>query len=120
MELKDYISETIYQISLGVKESIDKCKFIDSIVNPDITFGQNNDFFISPGSISSVKRRVQFIEMDIAVTVTEKETNGIGAKVCIPILNIDGDSKGETNTSNTNKVKFTIPICLPTSKVKEL
>lgn len=55
MELKDFISETIYQIATGVKESIEKCKDLDIIVNPNICGRSDNDFYI-PQNPSDYKK----------------------------------------------------------------
>lgn len=39
MELKDFISNTIEQISLGVLDASEKCNRYGVIVNPNITIG---------------------------------------------------------------------------------
>lgn len=40
MELKDFISNTIEQISLGILEASKKCNQCGVIVNPNITIGK--------------------------------------------------------------------------------
>lgn len=44
MELKDFISNTIEQISLGILEASKKCNQYGVIVNPNITIGEQGDF----------------------------------------------------------------------------
>jgi hypothetical protein len=46
MELKDFISNTIEQISLGILEASEKCNQYGVIVNPNITIGEQGDFCI--------------------------------------------------------------------------
>ena len=46
MELKDFISNTIEQISLGILEASKKCNQYGVIVNPNITIGEQGDFCI--------------------------------------------------------------------------
>lgn len=70
MELKEFISETIQQISLGVTDAMNKCSELDVIVNPDITVGEDGNFFVPNKGNYSMERRVQILDMDIAITVT--------------------------------------------------
>lgn len=117
MDLKDFISETIQQISLGVKDAMEKCQDMDVIVNPDITIGGDGDYYVPENKNVSMQRRVQVIDMDISVVVTASTENHIGGKIGISMLGVSGTSKEVDNTSNTNRVKFSIPVCLPISKV---
>jgi hypothetical protein len=117
MELKDFISETIQQISLGVKDAMDKCAELDVLVNPDITTGENGNFCIPDSKYNvNIQRRVQIIDMDISVVVTATTENKMGGMIGISMIGIGGETKGIENTSNTNRVKFSIPVCLPVSK----
>ena len=117
MDLKDFISETIQQISLGVKDAMEKCQEMDVIVNPDITIGSDGDYYVPEKKNVAMQRRVQVIDMDISVVVTAGTENNIGGKIGISMLGVSGTSKEMDNTSNTNRVKFSIPVCLPVSKV---
>nr|WP_302831811.1 hypothetical protein [uncultured Bacteroides sp.] len=118
MDLKDFISETIQQISLGVKDAMEKCQDIDVIVNPDVTIGSDGDYYVpEDNGHTAMQRRVQVIDMDISVVVTASTENNIGGKIGISMLGVSGTSKEVDNTSNTNRVKFSIPVCLPVSKV---
>lgn len=118
MELKDFISNSIEQISLGILEASEKCNTYDVIVNPDITIGAQGDFCIpkTPKHVS-IQRRVQLIEMDIAVTVIESEEENIEGKVGISLIGVGGNSQEGKSVSNENRVKFSIPVCLPTTKI---
>lgn len=118
MELKEFISETIQQISLGVKDAMEKCSELDVIVNPDVTVGSNGDYFVPQKETGvAMQRRVQVIDMDIAITVTESQGNAATGKIGVSIFSISGETKGGKNTSNESRVRFSIPVCLPVSKV---
>lgn len=114
MELKEFITETLSQIIDGVSEVQEKYKNQNVLVNPDNYSGTNGEYRLPPKSgyyIPSPK--VQHINMDIALTITENagQKSGIGiAKV------ISAGISSETNAQNStiSKVKFDIPICLPT------
>lgn len=117
MELKDFISETIQQISIGVKDAMEKCSDLDVIVNPDVTIGGDGDYFIlNDKNHISIQRRVQIIDMDISVVVTATTENKMGGKIGISMIGLGGETRGIENTSNTNRVKFSIPVCLPVSE----
>lgn len=118
MELKDFISNTLEQISLGIKDASEKCIKNDLIVNPKITVGSNGDYYI-PSNPEHVKmqRRIQLIEMDIVLTVTESEECTIDGKIGILSIGVGGNSQESKSTLNENRVKFSIPVCLPVSEV---
>ena len=46
MELKDYIAETLFQITSGIIEAQEKLQNLDVIVNPGRTFGTNGNLWI--------------------------------------------------------------------------
>lgn len=118
MELKDFISNTIEQISLGIIEASKKCNQYNVIVNPNITIGEQGDFCIpkQPERVN-IQRRVQMIDMDIAVTVVETEEGTIEGKAGISCLGVKGNSQEGKSTSNENRIKFSIPICLPITDI---
>jgi len=120
MELKDYISETIRQIVLGITEAQKNVEGLDIIVNPNITIGQNGEFFVPSKKSYNIQRRVQNIDMDINLTVTESETNSIGGKIGVSVFGVGADSSGVKETSNQNRVRFSIPICFPVTKVDDI
>jgi len=120
MELKDYISETINQIVLGITEAQQKTEGLDLIINPSITIGKDGDYFVPKPESSNqfnMQRRVQQIEMDICVTVTDTEKSSVGGKIGVSVFGVGADSSGQKGTSNQNRVKFAIPICFPTTKI---
>lgn len=115
MELKNFISETLSQIIDGVSEVQEKYKDKNVLINPDKIEGSNGEYYISGRSSSHIHTTlIQNIEMDVAITATEGNENKVGIGVA-KILNI-GTSK-ETNALNStlSRIKFNIPISLPTT-----
>lgn len=120
MELRDYISETILQISYGINDAMIKSKEeqLDIIINPDVSIGSDGDYVIPVKNHSSYnfERRVQIIEMDISVTVSETEENSVsgGAGITKIIkLGVDASSTGSKHNTSQNRIKFSIPVALP-------
>ena len=120
MELKDIISETIQQISQGIVNAKEKCSKLDVIVNPDITVGENGEYYIpEEKNIShiSIQRRVQLLDMDIAVTVTEASETSGGGKIGVSIFGANINSSGKSENTNISRVKFSIPVCFPVTNL---
>lgn len=117
MELKEFISETIQQISLGVKDAMDKCLELDVIVNPDITIGSDGDYYVPESKNTAMQRRVQIIDMDIAVTVTNASETSGGGKIGVSMFGASINSLGKSENTNVSHVKFSIPVCLPITKM---
>lgn len=62
--------------------------------------------------------RVQNIEMDIAISVTEKEGNKSGLGIA-KIINAGISSENAQQNESISKIKFSIPIVLPTTNAQE-
>lgn len=121
MELKDFISETIYQIATGVKESMKKCKDLDIIVNPNISIVSDNDAYIPQDpSRHEICRRIMPIEMDVSVAISKSSENSAGGKIGISVFGVGGSTKDTDNTMNTNRIKFTVPVSLPVTEMQDV
>lgn len=124
MELRDFISSTILEISQGIKQAQVKCtdENLDVLINPDITIGSKGDYVIPDTKKSkyNFNRRVQLLEMDISVTVSETEQNSVsgGAGISkIVKIGVDASTSGSTENTSQNRIKFTIPVAFPAAKV---
>jgi hypothetical protein len=53
--------------------------------------------------------------LDIAVTITESAESNIGGKIGVSFIGLGANTKEDARTSNVNRVKFSLPICLPTT-----
>lgn len=116
MEIKDYIAETLVQITKGIKEAQNRLKDEDVIVNPGKTFGSQGDYWIGKKQENcAVMRRVQEVEMKIGVVSSEEVTGDGGAKVHLGVLNLGAGVEEKGVERNENYVKFSIPVCFPVS-----
>lgn len=116
MELSEYISTVIEQVCQGVLSAQRKCGVLDAIVNPRVTIGESGEYYIPiNANAANFQRRVQSIEIEAALvegnTLTQSGNAGLNVSFAAGKL---GKETGRT-TSTTNRVKFSIPICLPTS-----
>ncbi len=116
MELKDYIAETLVQITNGIIEAQKQLKGVDVIVNPAKTYGGKGDFWIGKDQDKGpVIRRVQEVEMKIGVISTEESTGDGGAKLHLGVLNLDASIGDKGMERSENYVKFSIPVSFPVS-----
>ncbi|MEJ8591487.1 hypothetical protein JSO54_09595 [Riemerella anatipestifer] len=109
MELKEFISETLLQITQGVCEAQKQTKELGGVVNPSEVYSDN---FVK-ASIKDQQRIVQIIDFEVGLTSSSEKNNNKGIGVALGSLKGGlGTSKGENETTDT-KIKFQIPLVLP-------
>jgi len=90
MELKDFISETIKQITDGILEG---------------------NLYVKEKSNSSEGIRDQYtkIDFDIAISTNEENKNDVGGKVTVvQVFNARASSSTASTTTNQNRIKFEV------------
>lgn len=97
MELKDFITETIKQITDGVLEGD---KYVKEKSKTD----------------EGIRHQYTKVDFDIAVTSNEEEKGKIGGKVSVvQIFNAGASSESSNKTSNYNRIKFNLLVNIKTS-----
>lgn len=121
LELKDFIAETIHQISMGIKAASNKCKNCDVIVNPNVITGNADNYYIpkEPAHFQ-IERPVQKLEMEISIGAIEASEKGGNLRIGVFPINLGINGNKNYQTSNVNKIKFTIPICFPNADIKQM
>lgn len=130
MDLKNFIKETVIQISeavIEIQEHFDDKK-VDAIINPrEISKNYNTNYSAeySTTGISAVgkkynrtdvARTVDNIEFDVAVTVESDSKNEVGGKLKVFDMGIGAEINETNKLANTSKIKFKIPLVLPHGK----
>lgn len=88
MELKEFIKQTIIQITDGLVEGH---KYVDE-----------NDF--GSGISDSSGKEISF---DVAVTSNDEETTGIGGKISIAnVFNVGAKGESTTKATNVSRIQF--------------
>ncbi|MDO3390616.1 hypothetical protein Q3C19_09025 [Bacteroides sp. ET489] len=117
MELKEFIKESLSQIIDAVKETQEKYKDTNVVICPDNIQEVKDGLYIldeNEYDNYSSRSKVQNIDMDIAISVTEKEGNKSGLGIA-KIINAGISSENTQQNESISKIKFSIPIVLPTS-----
>lgn len=123
MQLKDFISSTIEQVARGVLDAAKALKDTDALVAPhpidaqaasDNMYGQTN---VEHKQLPALLPRiVHKLEFDIAVTVEEESGKSGSAKLSVWSAGIGGDVSTAKKASNASRVRFSIPLVLPTQE----
>lgn len=116
MDLSEFIKETIREVGDGVSQASIHCSQYGVIVNPTITIGENGEYYIprKPSSVTTMQRRVQKIDFDIAVEATETEQNNGQAGISIRVVSGGGSHSKESKNTIVSRICFSVPVCLPT------
>ncbi len=120
MELHEFITETLVQISKGIENANSALQDSTGIVNPRnviINHSQHADFYAEIDNEENERRRkVEKIAFDVAVTVTKgTETKG-GIGIAVGSIGLGSHGKSEAENVLQNRIKFSIPMALPNGK----
>jgi hypothetical protein len=115
MNLQDFITETITQISTSV---VDIQKYfdeqgIDAVVNPKELYYNGGKGQYNPEYKDEIIRNVENIEFDVAVTVESDNKKEVGGKLKVFDMGIGVEGSQVDKLANVSKVRFKIPLVMP-------
>ena len=114
MELKQFVTETLVQISDGVQEAQKQLKErgSETIVNTNMT-KTDMGHLVTGGR----RRPVEYVEFDVAILANEgTETKaGVGLTVA-SLLKLDAGGKSTQTAGRESRIKFKVPISYPMHK----
>ncbi len=114
MELKQFVTETLVQISEGIEQAQRQLKECESeaIINTNMT-ATHVGHLVTGGK----RRSVEYVEFDVAILANEgSETKaGIGLTVA-SILKLDAGGKSTESAGRESRIKFKVPMSYPMHK----
>ncbi|MTK53358.1 hypothetical protein [Paludibacter sp.] len=113
MELKDFIKETLAQITNGVVEAQELIKNTGAYINPEGRLEGNQ---VRTG-FEGEYRSIQNVKMSIAVKVIENTQTKAALGVVSAFINAGAATANSDSNSVTNRIEFEIPISLPITNV---
>ena len=119
MELKEYIAETLVQISAGIEAAQNECRDCGGFINPAHRVSNKRSAESHFGVLPS-GQNIFLVDFNVAITVVEEngsDTSG-KLKVC-GVIDIGGGVEQSNTSSATNKVSFKVPMALPVDAVSE-
>jgi hypothetical protein len=120
MQLSDFISETLVQITNGIETANKQLAGSTARVNPAHTLPHDEKYSTAfYGTIQSQNPPypvVHLIRFDVAVYASEGAEKKGGIGLMVGAIGIGGQAKSEAAASTTSRIQFGIPMLLPTSK----
>jgi hypothetical protein len=103
MDLKDFIRETLLQIQRGIGEAQTELygKY-QGVIAP---------LFKPIENLTDAD--MEWVEFDVAITVTEGAEKDIGGKLNIAAMSLGGSGKKSHESESVSRVKFRVPIVSP-------
>jgi hypothetical protein len=114
MDLKDFISQTLVQISEGVSASGERISELGGQVNPHIT--SDHKEMGRHGILWAAGRAVHVVEFDVALTVNSGTGTKGGIGIFAGAVNLGSSGESRTDNSSVSRVTFTVPLTLPRAK----
>ncbi len=110
MELKEFVAETLKQVVEGVAQAQQDVKELGATINPKGVVYQQGQSYVSPSS----RKTIQMIDFDISLA--ETESTQAGGRIAVFFGTVAGGAHGkaESGSNAMNRVKFSVPIVLPT------
>lgn len=120
MDLKDFVKETIVQISQGIETANKELEGSHAMVNPVYVSLNSNDAqgygrtkSKDAGFGVDESRVLQKVDFDVAVSIETGEQGSAGAKLSIASIGIGAEGKTESTNKSESRIKFSIPVVFP-------
>ncbi len=114
--LKDFVDETLSQITAGVEAFEKKQSDTDVTVKPLVsTSGELAGTSISDAGLlylGRIRGYATLVSFDIAIEEEEDSTKQANADLKVAFVNAGGFFKNSKATSTANRIKFTLPLQL--------
>ncbi|MEE0848234.1 MAG: hypothetical protein U0M63_01020 [Alistipes onderdonkii] len=119
MELKEFIISATKETINAISELQDEYSTIDAIRYAPIISPSdiNND---DTCEYNNIRRKVSYIDFDIALTVSEQTKEGGIAGLNIKIFRGEKDESIHSENTAIQKIKFRIPVALPALKTENM
>ena len=125
MELKDFISSTIEEISRGILAAKDQLKDTNAVVSPhnfqvnskeSQAFGRTKNEDAHEPQKWQGTRVVQKVDFDIAVTVSDADKSNAAAKISVLSIGIGGAVENVSSTGTNSRIQFSVPVVFPSNE----
>ena len=113
MELSEFVTDTLVQITGGVKKAQEIVRKQGGYVNPAArVLPKASD----QAHLTNIEdgQNVFVVDFNVGVTVTEEKGKEASAKLNVAsLLNIGGGGKSEASSVAVNQISFKVPLALP-------
>lgn len=118
MDLQTFITETLVQIANGISEANVLLANVHAVANPRNVSptgeaGGTVYGHIVPDELGQMRRVVQSVNFDVAISVAEGSGTKGGIGVVVGAIALGGQGSSSTNNASQSRVSFTVPMALP-------
>ena len=119
MDLKDFVKESLVQISNGINEANEALEGTGAMVNPlhVTTNSDKSQAYGRTGSpahdVNGTSRVVEKVDFDVAVVAEAGEQTKAGIKLSIASIGLGADGQSSSKDKSESRIKFTIPVVFP-------
>lgn len=107
IELKEFVSETLVQITQGVKDAQGKVKRLGAEINPP-ELNHANRTRVLPRTV----------EFDVAVTTIAKGNKKAGVGVFVSAISVGVQEQSDKEDNTVSRIKFDVRVRLPSERDK--
>jgi len=111
MQLKEFITESLNQIFIGISDAKTSAALHGFQVNPWITTGKSDMAGVLVDR--ETKPPLQIVDFDVAVTTEESKQSKGGAGIMIAAITFGGHAQSDTKNSVVSRIRFSVPISFP-------
>ena len=117
MDLEDFVAQSLTQLARGIIKANELLKDTNAKVSPaDICFlGTDQKAYGQLADPNEVQPIVHLVEFDVALQVVDTGEKSGGINLGIAAVGIAGKGKSEHTQSSDSRIRFGIPMVLPTS-----
>ena len=119
MDLKDFVKESLVQISKGISEANEELEATGAMINP-LNVIINTDKSQAYGrtgkpayDVNGTSRVVEKVDFDVAVVAEAGAQTKAGIKLSIASIGLGADGQSNTKDKSESRIKFTIPVIFP-------
>jgi hypothetical protein len=105
MDLRNFIKETLLQIQRGIGDATRELHTVPT------DLGAIGPIFKDINKLNN--KDIEWVEFDVAVTVSEESTGEKSGKLNVAALSFGGSKVSSTETQFVSRVKFRVPIIPP-------
>lgn len=111
MDLKDFVSQALIQITEGVSDAQKVVQEKGGFVNPAVRQAET-------GQPMHDGRVIQSVDFNVAVTVTEDSSCSGGGKLSVAtVFKANAETASSEKNSTTSKISFKVPLAVPIDPV---
>lgn len=121
MDLKEFIKQSVIQVTEAIMESNEELNDKGAIVNPgkiQVNSDSSQAYGRESSKIVHQSRIVQKLDFDVAVVVQDEQKAGAAAKISVMSLKLGADGGVNYTNKSESRIKFAVPIIFPEGNSK--